>query len=87
MVQKLPESFDWKKFTPDDSPMSAPEAIADEHHKKLSTADVKMGDMAYNFSRPIYDFSEGLEALTGKHFDLLTVAKEKPVALLFGSYT
>jgi hypothetical protein len=87
VATKLPDNFDWKKFTPDDSPKTAPEVLADEHHRKLSTADVQQGELAYNFNSPIYDFSNGVEKPTGKHFDLLTVAQQKPVALIFGSYT
>ena len=87
MANKLPDNFDWKSFTPDDSPRTAPEVIADEYHKKLSTADVQAGDIAYNFSSPVFDFSSGVETPTGKHFDLLSMAQEKPVALIFGSYT
>jgi hypothetical protein len=87
MANKLPEGFDWKAFTPDDSPMTPPEIMADPLHRKLATADLKAGDMAYNFKSPIYDFSTGAETETGKHFDLLEVAQEKPVALIFGSYT
>ncbi len=67
--------------------MTAPEVLADPAHQRLSTADVNTGDDAYNFTSPIYDFSSGREVATGKQFDLLTVAKEKPVALIFGSYT
>lgn len=87
MATKLPDNFDWKKITPDDSPKTAPEVLADEQHKKLSIADVREGDMAYNFSSPIYDFSNGVETPTGRHFDLLRVTQDKPVALIFGSYT
>ncbi len=87
MATELPGGFDWQKFTPEDSPKTAPEIIADEYHQKLSTADVQVGDLAYNFSSPIYDFSSGVQASTGKHFDLIAMAQEKPVALIFGSYT
>ncbi|MEM7019066.1 MAG: hypothetical protein AAF512_17200 [Pseudomonadota bacterium] len=87
MAKKLPENFDWKAITPDDSPMTPPEIMADERHKRLSAANIQAGDMAYNFTSPIYDFSDGVETPTGKHFDLLEISKEKPVALIFGSYT
>ena len=87
MANKLPDDFDWRSFTPEDSPMTPPDVMADEHHKKLSTADLKTGDTAYNFTSQIYDFSTGIETATGEHFDLLAVAQEKPVALIFGSYT
>ena len=87
MASKLPSGFDWQKFTPADSPKTPPEIMADEHHRKLSTADVRQGDLAYNFNSPIYDFSSGKEKATGEHFDLLAMSREKPVALIFGSYT
>ncbi len=87
MANKLPDNFDWQSFTPADSPKTAPEVIADEYHRKLSTADLQVGDVAYNFSSPVYDFSSGMEAPTGHHFDLIAMAQEKPVALIFGSYT
>ena len=60
---------------------------ASEKHQDLSTAKLKEGDPAYNFQSQIYDFSDGTGVVTGRFFDLLERAREKPVALIFGSYT
>ena len=43
--------------------------------------------MAFDFNLPLYDFSDGAEIRTGGRFNLLEAAREKPVALVFGSYT
>ena len=61
--------------------------MADPKHQDLSTPDLAEGDLAYDFESRIYDYSDGTEKDTGKVFNLLEVAKEKPVALIFGSYT
>ncbi len=87
MANKLPDGFDWRAFTPDDSPLTPMDLLADERHKKLATADIKEGDAAYDFTSPVYDFSDGTERTTGIEFNLLKVAQDKPVALIFGSYT
>ena len=87
MAKKLPEDFDWQAFTPEDSPLTPQQLLADPHHEDLSTAKLKSGDLAYNFSSQVYDYSDGTAKETGRIFDLLEVAQEKPVALIFGSYT
>lgn len=87
MANKLPEGFNWQAFTPDDSPLTPLEVLADEQHQNLATASVAEGEVAYNFRSPVYDYSTGAEKSTGIEFDLLEAAKEKPVALIFGSYT
>jgi len=83
----LPDGFDWRAFTPDDSPKTPMDVMADPKHQALATASVTQGGPAYDFSSPIYDFSEGRKIATGKTFNLLEAAREKPVALIFGSYT
>ena len=85
--KKLPEGFDWKAFTPEDSPKTPMDLFADAKHQDLSTASLQTGDQAFGFARPVYDFSTGQKVETGQTFDLLVAAKEKPVALIFGSYT
>ena len=55
--------------------------------ERLATAELQEGDEAYDFTSAIYDFSDGTEKATGEHFQLAEVAREKPVALIFGSYT
>jgi hypothetical protein len=85
--KQLPEGFDWKAFTPEDSPKTPMDVLADPQHQALATPDLNAGDMAYNFCSPLYDFSDGRENVTKEQFDLLSAAREKPVALIFGSYT
>lgn len=87
MADKLPEGFDWRAFTPEDSPLTPMDVMADERHRQLGNADVEAGEIAYNFKSQIYDYSDGTAVATGRAFDLLEAAKEKPVALVFGSYT
>ena len=80
-------AFDWRAFTPEDSPKTPMEVHADPVHQALSSADVIAGGPAYDFSSPVYDFSNGRQVITGRRFNLLEAAREKPVALVFGSYT
>ena len=79
--------FDWRAFTPEDSPKTPMDLRADPTHRALSTAEVVQGSPAHDFSGPIYDFSNGQKLITGRGFNLLRAAEEKPVALIFGSYT
>ncbi len=62
----------WRAFTPEDSPKTP--------------ADI-MSDPAHDIDLPICDFSDGVENTTGERFQLLARAGERPVALIFGSYT
>ena len=84
---KLPPGFDWKAFTPDDSPLGLPDIMADPAVLDLSTAKLALGDPAFDFERPLYDFSSGVQQQTGELFRLSDAAKHRPVALVFGSYT
>ena len=84
---KLPKDFDWKALTPDDSPKGLPDVMADPLHQDLSTAKLDQGDLAHDFELPLCDFSDGTERETGRTFHLRKAAAEKPVALIFGSYT
>ena len=85
--KQLPSGFDWKAFTPDDSPKTPMDVLADPVHVALATPAVIQGGPAYDFSSGLYDFSEGRQQSTGREFNLLDAAREKPVALIFGSYT
>jgi hypothetical protein len=85
--KKLPEGFDWRAITPDDSPMTPMDVMASEVHQNLSSAKLQEGDPAFFFTRPQYDFSNGTKVETGDLFDLAAACTEKPVALIFGSYT
>ena len=83
---KSPNEF-WRAFTPEDSPKTPMDVINDPVHRDLATAKLVVGDAAYDFERPLCDFSEGVERATEKSFHLAAVAEKRPVALIFGSYT
>jgi hypothetical protein len=90
MTEKLETpagEIDWRAFTPEDSPKTPMDVMADPQHQDLSSAKVSVGEQAFDFSLDLHDFSEGVEQKTGRSFNLLEVASEKPVALVFGSYT
>jgi hypothetical protein len=80
-------NFDWKSITTEDSPKTPVDLASDPEMRDLSTANVSVGDLAFDFDLPVYDFSDGTERLTGETFHLSEVARERPVALVFGSYT
>ena len=83
----LPDDFDWKALTPDDSPKGLPDVMADPVHQDLSTAKLEEGDPAHDFELPLSDYSDGTGRPTGQTFHLMKAAAERPVALIFGSYT
>lgn len=79
--------FDWKAITTEDSPKTPVDLANDPEMRDLSTASVAEGDEAFDFELPVYDFSDGTERLTGDTFRLSETARDRPVALIFGSYT
>lgn len=79
--------FDWRAITPEDSPKTPMDVRSDPASINLRTAKLVEGDDAYDFKSKVYDYSDGTEQSTGKLFHLLSSTKEKPVALIFGSYT
>lgn len=81
----LPDGFDWRMITPDDSPKGLPDVMSEQTH--LSTADLAEGDPAFDFELPVFDFSDGTSKKTGRIFHLSELAAARPVALIFGSYT
>ena len=87
MANKLPEGLDWKAFTPDDSPMTPVDVFADPTHQDLAQAKLAEGDSAFDFELPVFDFSDGTRRETGRVLHLQETASERPVALIFGSYT
>ncbi len=86
-LEKLPEGFDWRAITPDDSPKTPADVLSDPAVQRLGTPDVALGGAAFDFERPLYDFSDGTERATGEQFCLGEAAAKRPVALIFGSYT
>jgi hypothetical protein len=87
MAEDNKPAFDWQAITPEDSPRTPMDVHADPRHQDLATANLKPGDYAYDFERQIYDYSSGREVATSESFHLSIAAREKPVALVFGSYT
>jgi len=85
MQRQLPKGLDWKAFTPEDSPKTPTDVLAE--YRDLGTPDLGPGDPAFDFERPVFDYSDGTEKATGRSFHLQAVAAERPVALIFGSYT
>jgi hypothetical protein len=77
----------WRAFTPEDSPKTPADIMSDPAIRDLATPKLAVGDPAHDFDLPICDFSDGVENTTGERFQLLARAGERPVALIFGSYT
>ena len=87
-TERKPEmKFDWKSITPEDSPKTPADLANDPEMRELSTPNLAEGGVAFDFDLAIYDFSDGDERLTGETFRLSKVADDRPVALIFGSYT
>ena len=82
-----PTKFDWRAFTPDDSPKTPMDVLNDPAQADLATPKLATGDRAHDFDLPVYDFSDGTRSQTDERFQLLPRAESKPVALIFGSYT
>ena len=74
-------------ITTPDSPRSYQQNAENERVRRLHTTDVAVGDAAPDFDLAVFDFSTGVRAETGQRFHLREVAKNTPVALIFGSYT
>ena len=79
--------FDWRAFTPEDSPKTPMDVMADPVHQNLQAPEVEQGGPAFDFERPLHDFADGVGRETGQSFRLSQAAAERPVALIFGSYT
>jgi len=80
-------TFDFSAITPADSPKTAGEVISDPAARDLMTAKLGTGDRAHDFDLPLHDFTKGVGRETGARLRLQAVAAERPVALIFGSYT
>jgi hypothetical protein len=65
--------------TPDDSPLTLQDVLASADYRDLMTAKVAEGDVAPDFELPSLD--------GGRTACLADLRAERPVALIFGSYT
>ena len=52
-----PTEFDWRAFTPEDSPKTPLDVMADPVHQDLSTPKLAPGDPAFILGPDIADFS------------------------------
>ncbi len=80
-------NFDWRSITPEDSPRTPMDTMKDPALRDLATPKLSVGDPAFDIELPAYDFSDGSERLTDETFHLSEIASDRPVALIFGSYT
>ena len=68
-----------KSHAPKDSPLTLQDILASEDYRDLSTPKVAEGDLAPDFQLPLIG-REGTARLS-------SLLEDKPVALVFGSYT
>jgi hypothetical protein len=73
--------------TPADSRLTLEELVARADYRELMTAKVAVGDPAFDFELPRYDFAGGDGSPTGSSVRLADFQWVRPVALIFGSYT
>jgi hypothetical protein len=71
--------------TPADSPLTLEEVMSSPVYLALRTPDVVVGDPAVDFELPLLDVET--HERTGETVRLSSFAGERPVALIFGSYT
>jgi len=71
--------------TPTDSPLTLDDVMASPVYLALRTPDLAVGDPAFDFELPLLD-GETHER-TGETVRLSSFAGDRPVALVFGSYT
>ena len=72
------------RSTPPGPPKTREEVKASAQHQDLSTAKLREGDPAFDFTLPTLDATHGL---TDQHVRLADFRTKRPVALIFGSYT
>ena len=71
--------------TPVDSPLTLDDVMASPVYLALRTPDLAVGDPAFDFELPLLD-GETHER-TGETVRLSSFTGDRPVALVFGSYT
>ena len=68
-----------KTHAPPDSPLSIHDVLDDPYYRDLMTADVERGDRAPDFELPLIGGTGTIR--------LSTLNADRPVALVFGSFT
>jgi hypothetical protein len=71
--------------TPADSPLTLEQAMSTPLYQRLMTPELGPGDPAYQFELPLLD--PETYRPSGELVRLADFAGERPVALVFGSYT
>jgi hypothetical protein len=71
--------------TPADSPLRLHDVMTSQSYLRLMTPELEVGDPAFPFDLPLLD-PESHEP-GGERVRLAAIAGERPVALVFGSYT
>ena len=71
--------------TPADSPLTLEQAMSSPLYQRLMTPELAPGDPAYQFELPLLD--PETHRPSGERIRLADFAGERPVALIFGSYT
>ena len=71
--------------TPADSPLTLEQAMASPLYRTLMAPELRPGDPAFSFELPLLD--PETHRPSGERVRLADFAGERPVALVFGSYT
>lgn len=71
--------------TPADSPLRLGDVMASPFYRNLMGPKLAPGDFAHDFELPLLD--PDTHAPSGERVRLSSFAGERPVALVFGSYT
>ena len=71
--------------TPADSPLSLDDVMSSPFYGNLMTPELRSGDPAFAFDLPLLD--PETHGPSEKRMRLADFAGERPVALVFGSYT
>ena len=71
--------------TPADSPLTLEQAMASPLYRRLMAPELKPGEPAFPFELPLLDPES--HRPSGERVRLAAFARERPVALVFGSYT
>jgi hypothetical protein len=71
--------------TPPDSPLTLADVVASPFYRELWTSSLAPGEPATDFDLPLLD--PETHAPSGRMVRLSSFAGDRPVALVFGSYT